>query len=143
MSNGFQFFEGSTTINSTSPQATLRRSGQVILTAAAVELLGDGVTQVQVGYNAKTGAVGIRPAVEGGRGALRLRKQPNGRSRLIDAKRFFAHHGLAVGQLRRLPVDDFGSGIIGFQLDPKAAADSEGETTSKPTTGKGRKTAAP
>lgn len=71
MSNGFQFFEGSTTINSTSPQATLRRSGQVILTAAAVELLGDGVTQVQVGYNAKTGAVGIRPAVEGGRGALR------------------------------------------------------------------------
>jgi hypothetical protein len=90
MSNGFQFFEGSTTINSTSPQATLRRSGQVILTEAAMALLGDGVTQVQVGYSAKTGAVGIRPAAEGGRGALRLRKQPNGRSRLIDAKRFFA-----------------------------------------------------
>lgn len=95
-----------------------------------------------MGYNAKTGAVGIRPAVEGGRGALRLRKQPNGRSRLIDAKRFFAHHGLAVAQVRRLPVDDFGSGIIGFQLKPKAAADSEGEAMSKPTTGKGRKAAA-
>jgi len=36
-------------------------------------------------------------------------------------------------------VDDFGSGIIGFQLEPRVAADSEGEATSKPTTGKGRK----
>jgi hypothetical protein len=83
--------------------------------------------------------VGIRPAAEGGRGALRLRKQPNGRSRLIDAKRFFGHHGLAVGQARRLPVNDFGSGIIGFQLEPGPIAGDEAEATSKPATGKGRK----
>jgi hypothetical protein len=139
MSNGFQFFEGSTTINSASPQATVRRSGQVILSQAAVELLGEGVEQVQVGYNAKSGAVGIRSAAEGGRGALRLRKQPNGRSRLIDAKRFFAHHGLVVGQVRRLPVDDSGSGIIAFQLEPGPVAGDEAEATSKPAAGKGRK----
>jgi hypothetical protein len=117
MSTGFQFFEGSASINSTTPQVTVRKSGQVVLTQAAVELLGDGVEQVQVGYNAKTGAVGIRPAANGGRGALRLRKQPNGRSRLLDAKRFFAHHDLAVGAVRRLPVEDFGGGIIGFVVN--------------------------
>ena len=116
MSNGFEFFEGSTSINSTTPQVTVRKSGQVVLTQAAVDLLGEGVEQVQVGYNAKTGAVGIRPATDGGRGALRLRKQPNGRSKLIDAKRFFAHHGLTAGQVRRLPVEEFGSGLIGFVI---------------------------
>lgn len=118
MSTEFEFFEGSATIHSTTPQATVRRSGQLVLTQAAVELLGEGVEQVQVGYNAKTGAVGIRPAPEAGRGALRLRKQPNGRSRLIDAKRFFAHHGLKAGQARRVSVEELANGIIGFQLEP-------------------------
>jgi hypothetical protein len=117
MSTEFEFFEGSATIHSTTPQATVRRSGHLILTQAAVELLGEGVERVQVGYNAKTGAVGIRPAPEGGRGALRLRKQPNSRSRLIDAKRFFAHHGLKLGQARRVPVEDFSGGLIGFMVD--------------------------
>lgn len=141
MSNGFQFFEGSTTINSTSPQATLRRSGQVILTEAAVELLGDGVTQVQVGYNAKTGAVGIRPVTDGGRGALRLRKQPNGRSKLLDAKRFFAHHGLAVGAVRRLPVEDFGGGIIGFVVNGGTREEEPVEPQAAAEAPKGRKSA--
>lgn len=117
MSTGFEFFEGSTTINSTTPQVTVRKSGQVVLTQAAVDLLGEGVEQVQVGYNAKTGAVGIRPAQDSGRGALKLREQPNGRSRLVDTKRFFAHHGLAVDQVRRLPVEEFSDGIIAFVVD--------------------------
>jgi hypothetical protein len=49
-------------------------------------LLGEGVEAVQIGYNAKSRAVGIRPAPEGGRGVLKLRAQPNGRSKLVDAK---------------------------------------------------------
>jgi len=141
MSTGFEFFEGSTTINSTSPQVTVRKSGQVVLTQAAVELLGDGVEQVQVGYNAKTGAVGIRPAEDGGRGALRLRKQPNGRSRLIDAKRFFAHHGLAVGAVRRLSVEDFGGGIIGFVVDSAKGGEEPVETKAAAKAPKSRKSA--
>jgi len=135
----FEFFEGSATIHSTTPQATVRRSGQLVLTQAAVELLGEGVEQVQVGYNAKTGAVGIRPAPEAGRGGLRLRKQPNGRSRLIDAKRFFAHHGLEVGQGRRVPVEELTNGIIGFQLQPAAGGESESESAEEPTPRKRRK----
>jgi hypothetical protein len=124
MSNGFQFFEGSASINSTTPQVTVRKSGQVVLTQAAVELLGEGVEQVQVGYNAKTGAVGIRPATDGGRGALRLRKQPNGRSKLIDAKRFFAHD--RAGSCRSRSVLSRGS-----RWPPAAAISSAGFAASQ------------
>jgi hypothetical protein len=141
MSTGFQFFEGSASINSTTPQVTVRKSGQVVLTQAAVELLGEGVEQVQVAYNAKTGAVGIRPVENGGRGALRLRKQPNGRSRLLDAKRFLVHHGLAVGAVRRLPVEDFGGGIIGFVVNGEQSAEQPVEPKATEKAPKSRKSA--
>lgn len=41
---------------------------------------------MQIGYNEEAKAVGIKPATEGGRGVLKLRAQPNGRARLVDAK---------------------------------------------------------
>ncbi len=47
---------------------------------------------------------------------LKLRAQPNGRSRLVDAKRFFAHRGLAIDKARGLEVEDFGGGVVGFRL---------------------------
>ena len=40
--------------------------------------------------------------------ALKLRAQPNGRSKLVDAKRFFAHRSLAADKARGLEVEDFG-----------------------------------
>jgi hypothetical protein len=122
MSNGFEFFEGTATVHSTTPRVTVRKSGQLVLTEAAVALLGEEVGAVQIGYNTKTRAVGIRPAPEGGRGVLKLRVQPNGRSRLVDAKRFFAHHGLAVDKARGLAVEDFGGGVVGFRLPEEGAS---------------------
>jgi hypothetical protein len=92
---------------------TVRKAGQLVLTEAAVAMLGEGVEQVQIGYNAKSGVVGIRPAADGVRGALKLRAQPNGRSRLVDAKRFFAHRALALDKARGLEVEDFGGGVVG------------------------------
>ena len=56
---------------------------------------------------------------------LKLRAQPNGRSRLVDAKRFFAHRGLAVDKARGLEVEDFGGGIVGFRLPEEGAAEPE------------------
>jgi len=96
MTTEFEFFEGTATVNSTSPRVTVRKAGQLVLTEAAVAMLGEGVEAVQIGYNATSRVVGIRPAADGVRSALKLRAQPNGRSRLMDAKRFLAHRGLAV-----------------------------------------------
>jgi hypothetical protein len=124
MTNDFTFFEGAATVNSTTPRVTVRKTGQLVLTEAAVAMLGDDVEAVQIGFDPKARAVGIRPAVEGGRGTLKLRRQPNGRSRLIDAKRFFAHQGLAVETARGLAVEEFGGGIVGFRL-PEGGAVSE------------------
>jgi hypothetical protein len=56
---------------------------------------------------------------------LRLRRQPNGRSRLIDAKRFFAHQGLAVETARGLAVEEFGGGIVGFRLPAEGTGEVE------------------
>ena len=71
----FEFFEGAGTHNRL--KITVRRSGQVSLTGAAVALLGEGVTAVQLGYDTVTKAVGIRPAPEGSRGRYKLRQQAN------------------------------------------------------------------
>ena len=124
MGTEFEFFEGTATVNSTTPRVTVRKAGQLVLTEAAVAMLGEGVEHVQIGYNAKSRVVGIRSAPEGGRGALKLRAQPNGRSRLVDAKRFFAHRGLAVDKARGLEVEDFGGGIVGFRL-PEERGEAE------------------
>ena len=121
MSTEFEFFEGTATVNSTTPRVTVRKAGQLVLTEAAVAMLGEGVEAVQIGYNAKSRVVGIRPAADGVRGALKLRAQPNARSRLVDAKRFFAHRGLAIDKARGLEVEDFGGGIIGFRLPAEGA----------------------
>jgi hypothetical protein len=141
MSNGFEFFEGTATVGSTTPRVTVRKSGQLVLTEAAVALLGEEVGAVQIGFNAKTRAVGIRPAPEDGRGVLKLRVQPNGRSLLVDAKRFFAHHGLAVDKARGLAVEDFGGGVVGFRL-PEEGAEVEPEAPVKAAKGGGRRKAA-
>ena len=59
------------------------------------------------------------------RGAPKLRGAAEGRSRLVDAKRFFAHRGLAVDKARGLEVEDFGGGIVGFRLPEAGAGEAE------------------
>jgi len=108
MSQKFEFFEGARTESKT-PQVTVRRSGQMVLTSAAVALLGDDATHVQFGYDAGTAAVAIRAAGEGAKGRYRLRRQTNGSS-LADGRRFFAHHGLKVEKARTFDVESFGDG---------------------------------
>lgn len=150
MSNGFEFFEGTASESSATPRVTVRKGGQLVLTQAAVAMLGEGATHVQLGYNAKTGAVGIRPAPEDGKGWYLLRAQKSGGSRLVDGKRFFAHQGVKLDKVRRFDVEDFGGGIIGFTLagasEPEAveadAAETAGaEPAAKPAT-KSRRTRA-
>ena len=68
----------------------------MVLTKATVDMLGTDVTSVQVGYNPKTRAVGIRAAETDGPGSYLLRQQGKSVSRLVDGKRVFAHHGLKV-----------------------------------------------
>jgi hypothetical protein len=53
------------------------------------------------------------------------RAQPNGPSPLIDAKRFFGHHGLAVETARGLAVEEFGGGVVGFRLVEEGAGEAE------------------
>jgi hypothetical protein len=138
----FDVFEGSQTENTT-PRTTVRRSGQTVLTRAAVALLGEDVSHVQVGYDPTTKAVGIRPAPEGARGRYKLRRMAN-RSGLVDGRRFFAHHGLSVGEARTFDAQDFGKGIVGFHLtEPGAAAEGEAKAAElKPARGGKRKGAA-
>jgi hypothetical protein len=48
----------------------------------------------------------------------------------VDAKRFFAHHGLAVDKAQGLAVEDFGGGVVGFRL-PEEGAPAEAEAPAK------------
>jgi hypothetical protein len=134
----FEFYEGGRT-DSRAPRITVRRSGQLALTGAAVALLGEEVSHVQVGYDSTTKAVGIRPAAEGVRGRYKLRRMAN-RSGLVDGRRFFAHHGLTVGEARTFEVEQFGQGILGFRLAETAAEAPAVEA--KPARGGKRKGAA-
>jgi hypothetical protein len=43
----------------------------------------------------------------------------------VDAKRFFAHRGLAVDRARGLEVEDFGGGIVGFRLPEEGTGEAE------------------
>ncbi len=83
MANGFEFFEGSATEGTFSPRVTIRKGGQLVLTQAAVDLLGEGTTHVQVGFNPETKAIGIRAAEENAKGRYRLRQQ---KSRALVAR---------------------------------------------------------
>ena len=125
MSNGFEFFEGAATVSTTAPRITVRRTGQLVLTQAAVAMLGEGATHVQIGYNEKTKAVGIRSASDDAKGRYRLRSQTNGVSYLVDSKRFFAHHKLSVGKARGFAVEDFGSGVVEFRFEDGGAKGDE------------------
>jgi hypothetical protein len=125
MSNGFEFFEGAATVSTTAPRITVRRTGQLVLTQAAVAMLGEAVSHVQLGFNEKTKAVGIRSVPEDAKGRYRLRSQPNGVSYLVDAKRFFAHHAVTLEKARGFAVEDFGGGVVGFRFEDGAAPSAE------------------
>ncbi len=121
----FDFYEGPTTESTDIPRITVRRGGLMVLTQAAVEMLGEGVDHVQVGYNPEARAIGLRAGDNGTRGSYRLREQRNSVSRLVDGKRVFAHHGLTIDKARTFDAQDFGDGVVGFVLedaaDPAAA----------------------
>ncbi len=122
----FDFYEGPTTDSTSHPRITVRRGGLMVLTRAAAQMLGEGATHVQIGYNPETRAIGLRAADNGARGSYRLREQRNSVSRLVDGKRVFAHHGLTVDKARSFDAQDFGGGVVGFVLeDPAEPAPSE------------------
>jgi hypothetical protein len=124
MTTGFQFFEG-TRSTTTSPQVTVRRSGQMVLTPAAVAMLGDGATHVQFGYDPDTRTVALRSAPKGAKGRYRLREQSNGSS-LVDGRRFMAHYELQVEKAQRFPAEELAEGMVGFRLvDEVDAADAD------------------
>ncbi len=89
MNQAFDLYAGSASEDTTTPKVTLRKSGHMVLTLAAVALMGEEVTQVQIGFNAETRVVGIRPAEEGAKGKYRLWHQNGSDKRLVDGKRFF------------------------------------------------------
>jgi hypothetical protein len=115
-SNEFQFFEGSNTESTDVARITVRRGGILVLTQKAVELLGEGVTHVKIGFDAKSLAIGLKSTEPGNRGCYRLRQQGKSLSRLVDGKRVFAHHGLKAEKARSYPAEEFGGGVVGFTL---------------------------
>ena len=119
----FVFFDGSKTVNDSAPKITIRRGGLIVLNSGAVNMLGDDVSHIQLGYDAKKRAIGIRSAPEDAMGKYLLRAQAKTSSRLINGKRFLAHHSLSVDKATSFRVDDFGDGLIGFTLqgDPEEA----------------------
>ena len=112
----FDFFEGATNLRSNAPRITVRRGGVLVITPAALELLGDDVEFVQIGIDPKNNAIGIRKSLEGGRGRYRLQNQKSSRSKLIGSKRFFAHHGINADKAQTFDAELLTEGIIGFHL---------------------------
>jgi len=119
---GFEFFEGTLSVSATRPQITIRRGGVIVITRAVAVMLGDKLSHVQLAYNPKTGAVGLRAAAPETPGAYQLRPQSKGPGRMIGGKRFFKHHGLDADKAKTYEATDFGNGIVGFFLEVKTAA---------------------
>lgn len=132
MANGFDFFEGSATEGTLSPRVTIRKGGQLVLTQAAVDLMGEGTSHVQVGFNPETKAIGIRAAEEGIQGRYRLRQQKSSARLLVDGKRIFALHGIEVEKAHTVDAEDFGDGIIGFHLADAAKVKTNGASGTRP-----------
>ena len=131
----FIFFEGAASVSSSRARITIRRGGLITLTQAAVALLGQDVSSVQLAFNRKTGAVGIRAAAPGTPGSYRLRNQMKGAGRQITGKRFFLHFGLDLtAPARSFEVTDFGGGLIGFTFELKPAAPVEEVPAAAPAT---------
>ena len=132
MTKRFQFFEG-TRSTTQAPQVTVRRSGQLVLTPAAVAMFGDDATHVQFGYDPDTQTVALRSAPKGAKGRYRLRNQANGSS-LVDGRRFMAHYELQVEKAQRFPAEELAEGMVGFRLvDEVDAADADTATTADDT----------
>ena len=134
----FDFYEGPATDSTSHPRITVRRGGLMVLTQAAVEMLGEGASQVQIGYNPETRAIGLRAADNGARGSYRLREQRNSVSRLVDGKRVFAHHGLTVDKARSFDAQDFGDGVVGFVLEAESGGESDPAPPKAPAKAKGQ-----
>lgn len=117
----FEFYEGSVS-EGTAPRITVRKGGQLVLTSGAVDMLGEDVPAVQLGYNRKTGVVGIRAATDDAKGRYRLREQKNSGSRLVTGKRFFNHNGLTIEKTQTFDAEEYEGGIVGFQLATESAA---------------------
>ncbi|MEM8995960.1 MAG: hypothetical protein AAGF23_14330 [Acidobacteriota bacterium] len=135
---GFHFYEGSTTDSATSARITVRKGGILVLTKATVEMLGDDVEAVQVGYNPETRAIALRPASLDARGSYRLRGQRNSVSKLVDGKRVFKRHGLVAESSMKYDAESFGDGLVGFTLPETALPETESAASdseaSKPAT---------
>lgn len=90
---------------------------------------------MQLAFNRKTGAAGIRAAAAGTPGSYRLRHQKKGAGRQITGKRFFLHFGLDLtAPARSFDVTDFGGGLIGFTFEVKPAAPAEEVPSAAPAT---------
>lgn len=114
--HGFDFFEGTATAHSQEPRVTVRRGGLMVITPAAVEMLGDDVTHVQLGLNPKTNTVAIRKADAKAKGRYRLRTQKNSPMLLVGGKKFFAHHNLAIDKAESFDATQIADGLVGFTL---------------------------
>lgn len=128
----FEFYEGAKTDGATKAQVTVRKGGQLVLTQAAVAMLGEGATHVQVGYDPDSRAIGIRAADEATQGRYRLRAQGTSGRRLVDGKRLFALHGIEMDRAQTFDAEDFGDGIVGVTL-PDGEANAEKAPKSKRT----------
>ncbi len=116
----FEFFQGNLSESSSSPQITVRRGGLVVLTAAAAEMLGEGVEKVQLAYDRSTGTVGIRAASGDAPGAYLLRTQSKSPNRLVGGKRFFTYNGIPTEKAVTFDAIRYGDGLIGFRMSGDA-----------------------
>ena len=112
----FEFFEGNLSESSSSPQVTVRRGGLMVLTAAAAEMLGEGVEKVQLAYDRSSKTVGIRAASGDAPGAYLLRRQVKSPNRLVGGKRFFTYNGIATEKAVTFESVRYGDGLIGFRM---------------------------
>ena len=112
----FELFEGNLSESSSSPQVTVRRGGLMVLSAAAAEMLGDGVEKVQLAYDRSSKTVGIRAASGDAPGAYLLRHQVKSPNRLVGGKRFFTYNGIATEKAVTFEAVRYGDGLIGFRM---------------------------
>lgn len=114
--HGFNFYEGTANAHSQEPRITVRSGGLMVITPAAVEMLGDDVNYVQLGLNPKTNTVAIRKAADNAKGRYRLRTQKNSPMLLVGGKKFFTHHNLPVNKAESYDAKKIADGLVGFTL---------------------------
>lgn len=120
---GFQVFHGGRRTRHTEVGATIGKSGNLRLTPAAMDVIGDPA-HVRLLFNPERRQIGIQPATEKDASAVPIYREEGGRpTRRISIRSFCTHFNIALGRSHWIAGKGVGSVLV-LELEPTKEAAS-------------------